>query len=123
MTKYIEENRKKFHINDTLSVLMILLALCLLLSCMVGKKFTSVDNLMSVGLQFSFIAIMAIGMTIVILTGGIDLSVGSIYAIAGVVTAVAMTNYGLHWGFALIFGLLVGVLCGFVNGLLITVNN
>ena len=71
----------------------------------------------------SFFAIMAVGATIVIISGGIDLSVGSIYALAGVTTAMVLRAYGLDGssaalaGFAISVG--VGLLCGVVNGLMV----
>jgi ribose/xylose/arabinose/galactoside ABC-type transport system permease subunit len=71
----------------------------------------------------SFFAIMAVGATIVIISGGIDLSVGSIYALAGVTTAMVLRAYGLDGssaalaGFAISIG--VGLLCGVVNGLMV----
>ena len=71
----------------------------------------------------SFFAIMAVGATIVIISGGIDLSVGSIYALAGVATAMALRAYGLDGSSAVITGLAiavgVGLLCGVVNGLMV----
>ena len=83
--------------------------------------FLTVSNLLNVAEQATIIAIVAVGMTFVIITAGIDLSVGSVLAFAGVVMATA-----LHRGFplpvALMVGLGVGLLCGMVNGLLITVG-
>jgi ribose transport system permease protein len=71
----------------------------------------------------SFFAIMAVGATIVIISGGIDLSVGSIYALAGVATAMALRAYGLDGSAAVIVGLViaigVGLLCGVANGLMV----
>ena len=71
----------------------------------------------------SFFAIMAVGATIVIISGGIDLSVGSIYALAGVTTAMALRAWGLDGTDAVIAGLAisvgVGLLCGVLNGLMV----
>jgi ribose/xylose/arabinose/galactoside ABC-type transport system permease subunit len=71
----------------------------------------------------SFFAIMAVGATIVIISGGIDLSVGSIYALAGVTTAMALRASGLDGSTAALAGLAisvgVGLLCGVVNGLMV----
>ena len=72
----------------------------------------------------SFFAIMAVGATIVIISGGIDLSVGSIYALAGVTTAMALRAYALDGalaiaalGIAISVG--VGLLCGIANGVMV----
>jgi ribose transport system permease protein len=71
---------------------------------------------------------MAVGMTVVIITAGIDLSVGATYALASVCGALVLTQYGSSGGMgAVILGVLVtvcvGVLCGFVNGAMITAFN
>lgn len=87
--------------------------------------FLTTRNIFNVLLFFSWIAISAFGQTMVILTGGIDLSVGSTMALAGFVAAWLLTHLGaLPLGvlvpLALIGGLVSGVLVGLVNGLLIT---
>jgi ribose transport system permease protein len=77
-------------------------------------------NLFNVMRAFSWIAISAVGEILVIFTGGIDLSVGSTMALAGLVAALAVTSWGLPVGPGIIVGLLVGVVIGLVNGLLIS---
>ena len=91
---------------------------CLILS-LVTKTFLTPSNLINVMRQNSFAAIIAAGMTFVILTGGIDLSVGSVVALAGVLSADALMH---GWGFggAILVGLLLGLAAGLVNGLVIT---
>jgi ribose transport system permease protein len=79
-------------------------------------NFLTQGNLTSVAQQTAVINIMALGMTLVIITGGIDLSVGSILAIAGLFGTTAMKN-GYSIPFAIVIGVLVGLLCGVVNGL------
>jgi ribose transport system permease protein len=95
----------------------------LLLECVIlalaTDAFFSVDNLSNVLRQNAFTAILAAGMTFVILTGGIDLSVGSVVGLSGVVCAdVLVRGYPLPVGIAA--GLLVGLIIGVVNGLTIT---
>lgn len=80
--------------------------------------FLTVSNLLNITRQTSINAIIAIGMTFVIISGGIDLSVGSILAFAGVVTAGSLSA-GVPIFFAIIIGMLLGFFCGAVNGLLI----
>jgi ribose transport system permease protein len=79
-------------------------------------RFGSLDNLRDLALQSSFLAVIALGMTFVIITGGIDLSVGSVYALGGVLAA-----YGSQWGLvpALLLPLVVCGLIGLVNGILV----
>jgi ribose transport system permease protein len=83
--------------------------------------FLTVSNLLNIAEQATIIAIIAAGMTFVIITGGIDLSVGSVLAFAGVVMA-SFLQRGVPLPLALIVGVGAGLLCGLVNGLLITVG-
>ena len=69
--------------------------------------------------QVTVNAIVAIGMTVVILTGGIDLSVGSIIALSGIVMAKMMVEGNMNSGLAIAAGILIGAVCGAVNGFLI----
>ena len=80
--------------------------------------FTS-TNLSSVVRQTAVINIMALGMTMVIITGGIDLSVGSILALAGCLGTMAMTS-GLPVPLGIAVGIIVGCLAGLLNGVLTT---
>ncbi|HET9315671.1 MAG TPA: ribose ABC transporter permease [Vicinamibacteria bacterium] len=97
-----------------------LLALCLLLTALT-PYFLTVSNLLNVMEQTSINAVIAVGMTFVILSGGIDLSVGSLVALSGVVMASAL-QAGAPIPFALLAGLGTGALCGLVNGTLVTLG-
>jgi ribose transport system permease protein len=88
---------------------------------MATPYFLTSDNLMGVFRSFSTTAIMSIGMVMVIITGGIDLSVGSVMGLAGLVTALAFQN-GFSTAVSVGCGLGVGVSFGMVNGLLVTVG-
>ena len=81
--------------------------------------FLTVSNLLNIAQQTSINAIIAVGMTFVIITAGIDLSVGSILAFSGVVLA-GILRIGLPFPVAILVGLGVGLCCGLVNGLLRT---
>jgi ribose transport system permease protein len=83
--------------------------------------FLSADNLFNIGAQTAVVAVIAIGMTLVIITAGIDLSVGSVAALSGVVGVMMMANLGLPVPLAVLGGALVGALAGLVNGLLVSV--
>src|SRR5262249_41621463 len=86
-----------------------------------SKNFLRIDNLLNIVKQMSIVGILAIGMTMVILIGGIDLSVGSVALISGGVTATLMAKADTPWpaSLAIMVGLLVGGTVGLVNGLLI----
>ena len=93
------------------------------------NKFLNAQNLAQLAKDTSFIAIMAVGMAFVIISGGIDLSVGSIYALASVLGALALQQFGPegpggdagNWGVMLGAGICLGtaVVCGLFNGGLI----
>jgi ribose transport system permease protein len=78
--------------------------------------FLTKDNLLNIGQQGSLIGIMAVGMTFVIITGEIDLSVGSIYVLASTVVGELLTH-GTNWVLALLAGMAIGAAAGLVNGL------
>jgi ribose/xylose/arabinose/galactoside ABC-type transport system permease subunit len=77
--------------------------------------FTS-DNILTLLRQASFNAIMAAGVSVVIITAGIDLSIGSVWALSSVVMAFVCVNKGLAWTLSVLIGLAVGLACGIVNG-------
>lgn len=87
-----------------------------------SPNFLTADNLFNVGTQTAVTAVIAIGMTLVIITAGIDLSVGSVAALSGVLGVMMMVDLGLPVPLAILGGTLVGALCGLVNGLLISVT-
>ena len=95
-----------------------LAALCMVL-WILTPYFLTVSNLLNIAEQTSINAIVAVGMTFVILSGGIDLSVGSIVALSGVVLGTALQG-GQPIPVALLLGLLVGLACGLANGALIS---
>ncbi|PSL34333.1 ribose ABC transporter membrane protein [Planomicrobium soli] len=80
--------------------------------------FLAISNLMNVLRQVSINALIAFGMTFVILTGGIDLSVGSILALTGALTAGMMAS-GVDPILAMLVGLLLGAVLGAINGIII----
>jgi ribose transport system permease protein len=100
-------------------IFMILVVLSGILWITCPTTFPTSDNVFSVARQFSYIAITAIGELLVIITGGIDLSVGSIMGMGAVLTGFLMheLNIPIHW--AIIFGIMGGTLLGLLNAILI----
>lgn len=98
-----------------LALLVLVVALAL-----VSPHFLTWNNIMNLVRQVSIYAIVAVGMTFVIITAGIDLSVGSTMSLCSIAMATLMVNYG--WGGvpALLVGLLFGGLIGLCNGLMST---
>ncbi len=91
--------------------------------CFVSPVFFTSNNLINVVEQTTVTALIAIGMTFVIITAGIDLSVGSTAAISGVIGVSLIVNQGVSWPLAVIVGTLIGAVIGLGNGVLITVAN
>ncbi|WP_217181678.1 ABC transporter permease [Streptomyces sp. AC495_CC817] len=86
-----------------------------------GTNFLTWNNISGILLSTAVIGILALGTTFVIITGGIDLSIGTGMALCAVMTGVFITNLGLPMVVGVIGGILTGVLMGFVNGINITV--
>ncbi len=102
-----------------MSVLVALVALAIIMS-LSSPYFLETQNIFNVLRNMSTISIMAIGMTMVIVTGGIDLSVGSVLAFSAMFTARLMVQYGANPWLAFVAGLAAGSLAGAVNGLIVT---
>ncbi len=95
-----------------------LILLIIVMSFLSSRFFLKVSNLLNVFTQVSVNAVIAMGMTFVILTGGIDLSVGSILAISGAVAAMIMKDTGNIF-LAISGALVVGMIIGYINGIII----
>ena len=96
---------------STYGVFFILVIEFLIFS-LASKSFLTLGNILSVGRQMSFTGIAAIGMTLVMLTGGIDISVGSMLAMAGVLCAKLSADVGLPLWIAVVITLLIGLING-----------
>ncbi|MFI6088714.1 substrate-binding domain-containing protein [Streptomyces sp. NPDC051218] len=102
--------------NGALSALVVLLVAMSLLS----GDFLTTQNLLNVGVQAAVTAILAFGVTFVIVSAGIDLSVGSVAALSATVLAWSATSEGLPVWLAVVLAVGTGIACGFVNGLLVS---
>lgn len=109
---------KKLDIKDFGTVIFFVV-LFLFLS-VTANGFLTTDNLINVARQISMVGIVSVGMTCVILTGGIDLSVGSILAASGCLSAYLMANMQISPWIAILVGTLLGGVIGIINGFLIT---
>ncbi len=82
--------------------------------------FLTVSNFLNITRQSSITAILAVGQTMVIISAGIDLSVGAVLALSASMSAVAMSYWGFNFGLGIFWGLMVGTFMGFINGVIIT---
>ncbi|WP_329205662.1 substrate-binding domain-containing protein [Streptomyces sp. NBC_00683] len=102
--------------NGALSALVVLVVAMSLLS----GDFLTTQNLLNVGVQAAVTAILAFGVTFVIVSAGIDLSVGSVAALSATVLAWSATSAGVPVWLAVILAVATGIACGFVNGALVS---
>src|ERR1700726_4196428 len=99
-------------------VTVALLLICAVMTALQPAAFGSSENFYNITRNFAFVGIMALGMTAVIITGGIDLSVGSVMGLVAIVAGMLLQD-GQAWLVAMAAGLAAGVAAGAVNGWLI----
>lgn len=107
-----------------LDSILVVFAVCMMIYfTFASPYFLSMRNFMNIFSSISVVGIIATGMTLVIITKGIDLSVGSIIALTGCVSAMLLVNYQVPWPIAIVVTLIIGFLVGGFNGILITKFN
>jgi rhamnose transport system permease protein len=104
--------------HETLLALILIVALVIL--GRFNDRFLTIDNLLNQGRLMTEVGLIALPMTFVIITGGIDLSVGSTVGLCAIMLGYSWKSFGFPLPLAIVFALAVGALAGFVNGLLIT---
>lgn len=104
-------------LTSTLAPLSFLLLLCLVLA-KIAPNFATRDNLKQIAIQSAVIAILACGQTVVIISGNIDLSVGAVMALSGVIAADAMVHHNVAVGPAIAMACAAGLLAGTITGLI-----
>lgn len=107
---------------ENIGIIIALLVLCLALSVnpITKGSFLTLKNVFNVLRQISSNLFLACGMTMVIILGGIDLSVGSVIALSGCIAAGAVSRYQLPLPVAILLGIIVGLIVGICNGLVIS---
>lgn len=103
-----------------LSTVAILVFLVVVFS-FTSSSFFSTPVLINILTQASIYVIAGVGMTIVLTSGGIDISIGSIIGLSATVMGIALIDYGVPAGLAIVLGLVIGIACGLFNGFLIAV--
>lgn len=102
-----------------LSRLSVLLILFIILA-FTTHNFIKASNLSTILLQVAVYAVIAYGVTFVLIVGATDLSAGSVVGLAGIVTALLLRDYNVSPIVAILAGLATGLLCGFINGICVT---
>ena len=125
MDKIFKKNsfRKSFKsissfLKDKVGGLALVLIFLVVFFSLFNPRFFSVPNLIVVGRQSSFLVIIAFGQMFPILTGGIDLSVGSNVGLVSVICAAVTLSFGVGWG--ILTGIVTGTVIGFINGAIIS---
>src|SRR5471032_3211579 len=102
-----------------IGIFALLLLLCAV-TTIKNPAFLSTTNLTNLANVIGLFGIFSIGLGLVIITGGIDLSVGSMFALCGVLLAMALREWHWPWPLAAVFVILVPMILGWIHGLLIT---
>ena len=102
------------------AILAVLLVLALAVLAMQSDKFFTVDNLLNQGRLMAEVGLVALAMTFVIVSAGIDLSVGSILGLVAILLGVFWQKLGIPLPLAMVLGVVVGGIAGLVNGIIIT---
>jgi rhamnose transport system permease protein len=102
------------------TVLAVILIVALFGLGALNNRFLTIDNLLNQGRLMTEIGLIALPMTFVIVTGGIDLSVGAIVGLCAIMLGYSWKTFGFPLPLAIVFSLAVGAFAGFVNGLVIT---
>ncbi|MFO1035225.1 MAG: ABC transporter permease [Geminicoccaceae bacterium] len=102
------------------AILAVILVVALIVLAFASDQFLTTDNLLNQGRLLTEVGLVALPMTLIIITGGIDLSVGSILGLCAIILGVAWKNLGLPLEGAILVCLLTGAAAGFLNGLVIT---
>ncbi len=109
--------KKRFSLSK-IFVYLVLVVIILFFTVTTDTFLTS-KNILNICRQISMIGICSVGMTMVLLTGGIDISVGSIIALVGVVAAKLIGEAGMAIFPAMLIGVVVGAICGLINGIMV----
>ena len=121
--KHQENNQLKNRINvNTVrdrAIWLVFVALFIVFS-IANNRFYSTSNLITIARQVSMYGIASVGMTFVLLIGGIDLSVGSVITFVNIVCAYLMVNSGFSMVAAVVVSLLLSIVVGMLNGLMIS---
>jgi rhamnose transport system permease protein len=104
--------------HETILALLVVVALAVLSSR--SDRFLTIDNMLNQGRLLTEVGLIALAMTFVIVTGGIDLSVGSTVGMVAICVGVLWHNLGLPLPVAMILGVIIGTVAGLFNGFIIT---
>ena len=97
------------------TIVLVMLGLILLFSS-INPVFFSITNITNIFVQQSYVIIAAIGLSFVMISGGMDLSIGYQMSLVGVITAICIMWFNMPVALSIFFGLITGILLGLING-------
>src|ERR1043165_3128023 len=106
-------------IKKDIAIFLLLVVLCAIVTAL-NPRFLSPANLQNTARLIGAFGIFSLGLGLVIITGGIDLSVGSSFALLGVLLSILLTEWHVAWPLAVVLVIALGALLGGFHGLLIT---
>ncbi len=106
--------------SNTVFILLAIYLVMLVFLSIRSPYFLSLNNVANIGISISVLGVSAMGVTMVIFSGGLDLSVSASMALCNVIVTTTLDKFSFPWGLAVIIGILASVLVGFLNGLIIT---
>jgi ribose/xylose/arabinose/galactoside ABC-type transport system permease subunit len=104
----------------TLNLFVSFIIICIIFASQ-SEFFLTLENFVNIGRTLGVVGIVSIGMTLVLITGGVDISVGSVAALSGVVASILWLNFGVPLFLATLIGLLACTVVGFINGYMIAI--
>jgi ribose transport system permease protein len=104
----------------TLNLFVSFIIICIIFASQ-SEFFLTLENFANIGRTLGVVSIVSIGMTLVLITGGVDISVGSVAALSGVVASILWLNFGVPLFLATLIGLLACTVVGFLNGYMIAI--
>jgi rhamnose transport system permease protein len=104
-----------------ISLILVMIVICFFVQFRSNGKFFTTENISDLFTETAILAILAVGMMMVIITAGIDLSIGAIMALAGMIgTTVLKENKGISPMIIIVIAVAVGIICGMINGALVS---
>jgi ribose transport system permease protein len=114
--------RKKIVKSKELGIFIVLVVIFLIFSIL-SPQFLKMNNMFNIARQIATLGICSVGFTFVLITGGIDLSLGYQISLINILESLFMTKLGIPWGAAILISMIVGTAIGLVNGLIIAKTN
>lgn len=105
---------------SNMTAMLAILVVMIIIASIISPYFLDIYNLQSVLRDLAFIGMIGIAQSLLLLVGELDLSVGKMACLCGILTGMLMVNVGLNPWLCLIIGLILGLIFGFINGMIIT---